>query len=301
MKEKILLTGGSGFVGQNIINNLRSEDRYEIFNLSKHPLSDKSKNNFIVDAEDFDFSSLADQQFDYVIHSLALSNDSYCTDFFKAQRINVDFTGRLLEFCLKQKKLKKVIYISSIIIYDRFNTPPVKEDGKLYLNYTNYTFTKGIAEYYVDFYRQRFNLPVIIFRLSNIYGPYQSFINSPFLVPSKIHDALTKKDFEIFSLKPRRDWIYSDDAAKAIVMALDSDYNGLLNLASGEGVTVEEVARQIANCTGAAYHSLDKETSGPTDFYCDISKIKTVLNWRPRVNLREGIFQTVNYIKERLV
>ncbi len=298
--KKILITGGSGFVGRNIIELIKENKDFEIYNLSNKKISDiKNIHNIYCDAVDFNFSNI-NHGFDYIINLLALSNDKFCENFELAEKININFTKSVLEFAKMQKRLKKFIHLSSIIIYDNKNTPPVKEEDKLYLNYTTYSFTKGVSENYVNFYRDKFNLPVIVFRLSNIYGPYQDFNNSPFLVPSKIIEGIKKGAITVFNLKPKRDWIYSEDAAEAIVKSLDSNLNGIYNLASGHGISVEEIVSEIATQLGVQYNSLEKPTTGPLNFYCDISKTKKDLDWKPKTDLKDGIVKTIEYINKQM-
>jgi nucleoside-diphosphate-sugar epimerase len=297
-QKKLLITGASGFVGRNVVDEIfRLHKGYAIYNLSNKPLDIDGVENIIGDATNFDFSKLG-KDFEYVINLLALSNDFYCQDLKLAEIINIDFTKHLLEFAETLPQLKKVIHMSSIIIYDNTEKPPVGENAKLYLNYSNYSFTKGISEYYARYFLEKRNLPLVIFRLSNIYGPYQDFKNSPFLVPSKIVQALTEKKIEVFNLKPKRDWIYSEDAATAVVKALESECTGVYNLASGVGISVEEIIKEIASQLTVPYSSLDKPTTGPLDFYCDVEKIKADLDWSPRTSLKDGVAKTIKYIKE---
>lgn len=295
--KKILITGGNGFVGRNIIELLKNDENFKIYNLSNKEITDiDNVKNIPCDATNFDFSTIS-QNFDYIIHLLALSNDKYCENFEIAEKVNITFTKSLLKFAKTQQSLKKFIHLSSIIIYDNQNVSPVKEEDKLYLNYTTYSFTKGMSELYANFYKEKFNLPILIFRLSNIYGPFQDFNNSPFLVPSKIIEGLKENKITVFSLEPRRDWIYSKDAAQAIIKALDSDILGIYNLASGKGISVQEIISEISKELKVKYESLNKPTTGPTDFYCNISKIKKDLNWGPTTTLQNGIKETIEYIK----
>lgn len=301
MSETILITGGSGFVGQNVIHTLlKQKSSANIYNLSRTPLLIKGVTHIPCDdAATFNFDTLA-QEFDHIIHTLALSNEAYCKDFAYAERVNIDFTKKLLTFATRQKNLKKFIHISSIILYANDNRSPIAEDGKLYLHYSNYGFTKGIAEYYVNHFREKFCLPATIFRLSNIYGPYQSFKDSPFLVPSKIMQAINENKIEVFNLTPRRDWIYSEDAATAVVRALEVPCEGIYNLASGKATSVEDIIKEIAGAFGITYASLNKPTSGPQDMHCDISKITDALSWHPTTELKDGIAKTIAYIKNDL-
>lgn len=301
MSEKILITGGSGFVGQNVIHALRAQKpSAKIYNLSRTPLRIEGVSHIPCgDAAIFNFKHI-NEEFDHIIHTLALSNDAYCKDFTYAEEVNVGFTKKLLEFSLHQKKLKKFIFISSIIIYDNAELPPVSENAKLYLHYSNYSFTKGIAEHYVNHFREKLGLPAVVFRLANIYGPYQDFTDSPFLVPSKIIQAITEKRIEVFTLTPRRDWIYSEDAATAIVKSLDVPAVGIFNLASGEPSSVEDIIKETSAQLNVPYASLNKPASGPVNFYCDITKITETFRWRPVVPLRQGIEKTIQYIRDNL-
>lgn len=287
-------------MGQNIIHEIKNRKLdWEIDNLSSRPCQIEGVNNIIIDAAKYEFGELH-HNYDYIIHLLALSNDKYCADFELANQINIEFTKKLLDFAQEQSNLSKFVHLSSIIIYDNSNKSPVKETDKLFLNYTTYSFTKGVSEFYADFYRQKYNLPLIIFRLSNIYGPYQEVKDSPFLVPSKIYQALQEGKIEVFNLAPRRDWIYSGDAATAIVKSLDSKLSGTYNLASGKGVSVEEIISSIARKINVTYASLDRPTTGPLDFYCDIAKIQKELGWSPKVSLTEGIRSTIKYFKDEI-
>jgi UDP-glucose 4-epimerase len=299
--KKVLITGGSGFVGQNIIHLIKKLNLpIEVFNLDRTMSKIVGVNNIqCIDASDFNFETI-NEKFDCVIHTLALSNNAYCKDFEYAQKVNIQFTKKLLEFCRTKQKIDKFIYISSIIVYDNSNTSPVNENAKLYLHYSDYGFTKGISEYYVEHYREKFGIPAITFRLSNIYGPYQSFIDSPFLVPSKIIQGLLEKKIEVFDLSPRRDWIYAEDAAEAIIKAVNSSATGIFNLGSGIGINISEIIEEIATQLNVPYKSLNKTTTGPKDFYCDVTKTKNILNWEAKTNLKSGIANTIKYIKENI-
>lgn len=298
MTKKLLITGGSGFVGQNVIHFLlEHRPDIEITNFSSAPINLPGVINIIGDATNFDLSTLKGD-YDYIIHLLALSNEKYCEDFDLAEKINIIFTKKMLDVARRQTKLKKFIHMSSISIYGQDNVSPVAEDGMVNVDNDNtYSFTKVISGYYANFYLRKYRLPIIVFRLSNIYGPYQDFRNSPFLVASKIAQGVNEKQITVFSLKPRRDWIYSEDAAEAIAISLDTDATGVYNLASGYGLSVEEVVGEIAGQLGVAYHSLDKPMSGLMDFYCDITKIKKDIAWSPKTGLKEGIAKTIKHYK----
>lgn len=299
MKLKILITGGTGFLGQNLIQAMQhSVLPLEIFCLSrKNPNIPKVRHIACPDAADFSFAEI-DEQFDYIVHTLALSNEKYCQDFEYAQQVNIGFTKKLLDFCRQQRRLKKLVHVSTVFVYDTNDKPPVTEHDPLFLHHSTYSFTKGISEFYVEHYRKKNGIPALSFRLSNIYGPYQPFTDSPFLVPSKIMQGLTEGEITVFDTTPRRDWLYVEDAAQAILLSLDSSLEGVVNLGSGKDASVDEIIGEIARQLDVPYRSLGKPATGPQNFYCDISLIKKSLNWHPQKNLADGIADTIAYIKK---
>lgn len=229
MPLKILITGGSGFVGKRLIEDLLKIGEVEIHNLSTTPV-DGTKFVGLEKDELYDFSKLPDD-FDYVIHTLALSSDRYCQDFDLTEKMNVTFTKNVLQFCARQKSLRKLVHFSSIVVYDNANEPPVKETDAKRPYYGNYSFTKGIAETYVEYFSEKFKVPSVILRFSNMYGPGQVFENSPFLIPEKIYQGLTEGKIVAQTDVPVRDFLYIDDAIEAIGLITFSPHIGTYNVA----------------------------------------------------------------------
>ncbi|MEK6868361.1 MAG: NAD(P)-dependent oxidoreductase, partial [Nanoarchaeota archaeon] len=175
---------------------------------------------------------------------------------------------------------------------------PIKEDSKLDIFHNNYSFTKGICEQISEYFIKKYDMPIFIFRLSNIYGPYQDWKINPNLLPQVISQAIINKKIEIWNLDPIRDYIYVDDVVEAIIKALHSDTTGIFNLGTGIGTSVREIITKIANLTNVEVNSLNKPVSGPIRIICDINKIKNELGWRPRIILDEGIKRTVDHYKK---
>lgn len=298
MLKKVLVTGGSGFVGRNLIERLLKNKDFSVYNLSRTAVDLPGVVNIPLQ-QDLIIPELGNG-FDYIIHTLALSNDRYCGDFDYAESVNIAFTKRIFQFASHQEKLKKIVHISSIILYDNINELPVKENGNLKLDWSNYSFTKGIAEKYAQYFSAKHSLPTIIFRLSNIYGPFQKISNSPFLVPSKIEQAIKQGAITVFNDKPKRDWIYAPDAADAIVKSLDSDFKGLLNLGCGQGISVGELIGEIAKQLNVEFKSENKPMTGPQNFYCDISEIKKAIGWKPVTDIGTGMAKTIEYYKNEI-
>lgn len=298
-KKTALVTGGSGFIGRNLISQLL-EVGFKVINVSRTKIKDLPVENIMVDLVKTDFKFLKQVNFDYLVHLAALSNNRLCQDIEVAKKHNIDLTFNLFNFLRNHKQLKKIIYLSSSIIYSEKNQNPIKENGTLNIFYNNYSFTKGMAEFWAEYFRKFYQLPILSFRLSNIYGPYQKYQKFPLLVPQIIYQALIDGEIAILNDKPVRDWIFAEDAASAIVLGLKSDYQGVMNLATGEGHSVGEIVEIVAKLTKAKIKILNQPTIGPSYQICDIGLIKRELKWRPRLKLAEGLKKTVDFYRQEI-
>jgi len=298
-KETVLVTGGSGFIGKNLIPQLLGAG-FKVMNVSRTEIKNWPVENIKADLARSDFNFLKRVNFDYLIHLAALSNNRLCQDIEVAKKHNIDLTFNLFNFLSSHKHLKKIIYLSSSIIYSEKNSNPIKESGSLNIFYNNYSFTKGMAEFWAEYFRKFYQLPILSFRLSNIYGPHQEYRNFPLLVPQIISQALINKEIEILNNKPVRDWIFVQDAVSAIVLGLKSDYQGVMNLATGEGHAVGEIVKIVAKLTGAKIKILNQPTVGPHYQVCDIGLIKKELKWHPRFKLAEGLKKTIDFYRKEI-
>lgn len=298
-KTKLLISWWSWFIWSNLIKSLNiNHKELEIYNLSSTHV-DWTIHIPLKRNELFDFSSL-ENDFDYIIHTLALSSEKYCEDFKLAEKINIDFTKDILDFASKQKNLKKLIYFSSIMLYDNENISPVKETDKLDIFHWNYSFTKAVAEQYVKYLSEKQNIPFVILRLSNIYWPWQVFENSPFLIPSKIYEALTDWIINIRNTTSIRDFLFIDDAVSAVEKLLFSDIIGLYNLWTWKWISSWEIAIEIANKLNVKINDWNIPSNWPSKFYSDISLIQSKIDWQAKTNISEWIDKTIYFIKKQL-
>jgi len=146
----------------------------------------------------------------------------------------------------------------------------------------------------IKFYSDK--TPSIIVRFSNIYGPTK--LIRPDLVPTLIQKALSREEVTVWSTKPVRDFLYTADAADAIVRLLDTDYIGPINLGTGKSVSVGRIAKIIGDLSGKKIKDLGKPVSGPMNFVCDISLIKKLTGWEPKYSIEEGLAETYKIMKQ---
>lgn len=293
--KKIIVTGGSGFIGKNLIPKL-IEAKANVLNISLNEV--KGIKNIRTDLTDTNFSFLDDLDVDYVVHLAAFSSPARSKNEEETFKLNVDATRKFFDK-LSEKNVKKVIFMSTSVIYKE-SDEPLNEESDLDANTSDiYTRTKLEGGRMCEEFRKN-GLPVIVFRLSNTYGPYQQWKESqtPTLIPTLISDAILHKKIVVWNKKPVRDYIYVEDVVDAIIKGLDSEFAGTLNLGTGVGSSVETVANTISQLTGAEIECLNKETKGPQKITLNISKIKEKLSWEPKISLIEGFKKCIKHYNE---
>ncbi len=113
-----------------------------------------------------------------------------------------------------------------------------------------------------------------------------------------MQDIFEKESVKIWSNKPERDFIFTEDAADAVLKLIDSDFVGTINLGSGKKHSLLEMTDIIEEISGKKIFSEDKNVSGPMKFTTDISRLQKVINWQPKFSLKNGLEKTYNVMRE---
>ncbi len=275
---KVLVTGGSGFLGTHIRDFFNADDFSRRSNLDLLNLQDVQ----IV------------EEYDVVIHLAALldkSPDSAEEVFLH----NVEGTINLLRHI---KENTTFIFASTKDVYGRFadNFPLVPETcSTIYSGQSALEWSKLIAEKYVTFYAHQNNFRSCIFRLSTIYAP-QSEGNAPNFVT---HFANALSEGESIRLpangKPRRDLLHVKDFAKACDAFIDSYIrHGLYNLGGGKNnaLTLREIVETMEKVFGLQA-VIDEENPLPNpipmNYVSDLDLIMQELDWNPEIGIEEGL------------
>ena len=289
MSETVLF-GGSGFLGPIIL-----EKNPSIVSIGRSPISTQLKNKHINLSSLDDLTVIDSVDFDKVIFLIGSSNHHVInTKPSMGIEYNVLPLKKIL-FYLQKRKIKKFICFSTILLYDvKKMKLPVDETQQIDPYVNDYVFSKYLSEELIKFYSDR--IPSIVVRFSNIYGPTR--LIRPDLVPTLIQKALSKEEITVWNTKPVRDFLYTPDAADAIIKLLDTDYTGPINLGTGKSVSVRRIVRIIGDLSGKKIKDLGKPVSGPMNFVCDISLIKKLTGWRPKYSIEEGLAETYEIMKQ---
>lgn len=288
--SKTILFGGSGFFGPVILKKDKN-----ILSVGRKKPSLELENQH-VNLESLDDLSVLDEiDFDKVIFLIGSSNHH---EINLKTTMGVDLNlyplVKILAY-LKNRKIKKFICFTTILLYDQKKMIlPVNEDQLIDPYINDYVFSKFLSEQIVHFYKDL--IPSIIVRLSNIYG--YTKLRRPDLVPTIMQDIFSKDNVTIWSDVPKRDFIFTEDAADAVLKLLNVDFTGTLNLGTGKMSSIKDITKIIENLSGKKIISENKDVSGPLEFSTDISKIKKITGWSPQYTLEEGLKKTYNIMKK---
>ncbi len=288
--SQTILFGGSGFLGPIIL-----EKYPDIISVGRSPIPPHLNNRHISFKSLDDLTSLDHLDFDKVIFLIGSSNHHIINIHpTMGMEYNVLPLKKIL-FYLQKRKIKKFICFTTILLYDQKKMRiPVNEKQPINPYSNDYVFSKYLSEEIVRFYAHL--VPSIIVRFSNIYGPTR--LVRPDLVPTLIQRALFRHEVTVWNKKPTRDFLYTPDAAEAIVKLLDTDYTGPINLGAGRAVSVNRITKIVENLSGKKIKDLRRPVSGPMHFVCDISRIKKLTGWEPKHSIEEGIKETYEIMRQ---
>ena len=310
--KSVLITGGAGFIGQNLVKYFIKKYRVIVLdNLSskgvaKEYLFKKNKVKFITkDISRFsDISqALKNIKIDYVIHAAAnFANENSVLNPVKDLKSNILGTLNVLELS-KKKKIKKFIYLSSSCVYgDNVN---VKENSKINPNETPYAISKFSGELYVQYFKYFHKLNTVIVRVFNTYGPGE--INHKFrnVIPRFIENALNNKNLLITGNgHESRDFTYVEDLVKVINLIIKSKNSlNVINSCTGKKTKIINLAKLIIKLT----KSKSQITFGASRKWDKIKKrsgsnilLKKFYKFNKYTKLEHGLYKTINWYKKNI-
>ena len=299
---KTLVTGGAGFIGSHLVEELirRKHKVIVLDNLSTGSLKNlkavKNKIQFVkCDLSKKKNLSKLFYKVDYVFHLAGLVDVvKSIKNPNKYYNHNVNSTLNVLNSSYKAK-VRKFIYAASASCYGIPKKFPIKENAKINPMYP-YAFTKWQAEELIMHWVKIYNFPAISFRFFNAYGP-RSRTSGVYGAVFGIFLAqkLKRKPLTIVGNgNQTRDFIHVKDLVRAIIIAAQSKKTGkIYNIGSGKEIKINKIAKLIG---GKRIH-IPKRPGEPDRSLADISKIKKDLNWSPKIKIEEGINDLLSKIR----
>ncbi len=279
---KIVVTGGSGFIGSHLVKRLEKE--HELMNLD---IADNGSENFIEcdirdrkKLEGLFKTRLAD--FDAVIHLAALSKEfasnNMQDEYFST---NVNGTFNVLMSCLNTN-IKKFIFASSFLVYGDTDGNPIKETAVLSPN-TIYSSSKVCGEALCSAFSSLYGLTTVCLRKSGVYGLGDKQKRIIILLTEK---AKKNEEITIFGEK-LLDFVHVDDVVEAYAKSLACRKSDVFNIGAGKGYDLENLAKSIIEITGSKSRIKKMPSRGGevSKYVPDTAKARDLLNFTARKDL----------------
>jgi UDP-glucose 4-epimerase len=302
---KILVTGGAGFIGSNVVDRY-VELGHEVLVVDDLSVGKAANVNQRATLHQIDVATDAfvdlvlRERPDVINHHAAQTSVRVSVEEpLDDCRRNVLASLNVLE-AARQAGTSKVIYISSGgAIYGEPFSLPCGEDNPIRPD-SPYGASKHAPEHYLDIYARLYGLRFTTLRYGNVYGPRQDPFGEAGVVAIFTARMLAGEAAVINGTgEQERDFVYVADVMDANVAALEMGDGEAVNIGSGYGTSVNEIFRLLADATG---YTRDPEYAPPKPgetfkIYLDVSRAERVLNWRPRTSLTDGLAQTVASLK----
>jgi UDP-glucose 4-epimerase len=288
--KKILVTGGAGFIGSHLCEGLLARG-YQVRVLDSLIYGQRewvpAAADFMEgDIRDMDACAKAAAGMDGVLHCAAMSRSGPSHEQIEVcTGANITGTQNML-LAARDAGVKRFIYSGSSTYYGNRPPPHREDDPADILNI--YGLTKRVGEQYTLLFDQDFNLPSLVLRYFNVYGPRQPETGAYALVLGIfLRRAADGKVLEIHGDgSQRRDFVHVRDVVAANIAALESAARGtVFNVGSGTSLSVKKLANMISP---NQIHTEGRKGDS-TATLADISKIKAALGWAPKVSFVEGL------------
>lgn len=305
--DRILITGGSGFLGRQVVQVLRERDYEQIFT--------PRKSEFDLTREGEVVGVLEALRPNVVIHLAARvggigANQAHPGEFFYDNLV----MGAMLMEHARQRGVAKFVALGTICCYPKFTPVPFSED-ELWNGYpeeTNapYGLAKKMLLVQSQAYRTQYDFNSIFLMPVNLYGPGDNFDpESSHVIPAlmkKCQDALDRGEPSITLWgdgTPTREFLYVRDAAEGIVAALER-YDGAdpVNLGSGMEISIADLATLIAKLTGFSGKIVwdTEQPNGQPRRMLDVSRAVNEFGWRAHTGFEAGLREMIDWYRSQL-
>jgi UDP-glucose 4-epimerase len=302
---RILVLGGSGFLGSHIVDKFLAE-RHDVVVYDLYPERfRRSPAGITFYTGDFGNVGALDELiatgFDAVIHCVSTttpksSNESPEFDI----QSNVIGTLYLLDICTKRKVGKVVFLSSGGTVYGDIGGRDKVDETHAVRPMCSYGVSKLTIEHYLDVYRHLRGLDYVALRLSNPYGERQSPLRALGALTVFLHRTLKRQNVEVWGDgSVTRDFIYVGDVANAVYLATTNPISGVYNVGTGTGLSLNDILTHITHVVGRKPEVtwLASRSFDVPRIVLDATKLSTATNWRSTASLDEGIQITADWLR----
>lgn len=308
-KKRILITGAAGFLGSHLCDRFIAED-FHVIGMDNMITGDLRNIEHLFKLPNFEFYHHDVSKFvhvpgqlDYILH---FASPASPVDYLRIpiQTLKVGSLGTHNLLGLAKSKRARILVASTSEVY---GDPVVSPQSEEYWGNVNPVGPRGVYDEAKRFqeamtmaYHNFHGLDTRIVRIFNTYGPRMR-LNDGRALPTFIAQALRGEDLTVFGDgNQTRSFCYVSDQIEGIFRLLLSDYAQPMNIGNPDELTINDMANEIISLTGNQSKILyvPLPIDDPKQRRPDIRKANQILSWRPAVNRKEGLLQTINYYKQ---
>jgi NAD dependent epimerase/dehydratase len=314
---KVLVTGAGGFIGSHLAEELvrqgedvrafvRYNSRDERGLLEELPKDIQNQIEVVPgDLKDPDGVKKAVQGCHKIFHLGALIAIPYSyVHPFDFIQTNVVGTAHLLNACLDEGALDRIIHTSTSEVYGTAQYIPIDEKHPLQAQ-SPYAASKIAADKLAESYYLSFGLPIATIRPFNTFGPRQSLRA---IIPTIISQAIDGKGIRLGNTKPRRDFLFVRDTVQGFVQGgrCEEAVGKVINIGSGTDISIEELVKKILDQMGKGMEievedrRIRPEKSEVMQLLSDTRLAKELFGWAPRYTLEDGLKETIEWYRKNL-
>jgi dTDP-glucose 4,6-dehydratase len=307
----IVITGGSGFVGSYLCENLIN-DGHKIIVIDNLLTGSKENINNLIGNENFSFIEQdvqdhieIEDDVDYVLHFASAASPKAYTEH-PVNTLKAGSVGTINTLGLAKKHSAEYLLASTSEVY---GDPLISPQNEEYWGNVNpngersmYDEAKRFAEAAVATYSRSYGLKTKIVRIFNTYGPRMQ-LNDGRVVTNFIVQALRNENITIYGDGLQtRSFSYVEDTVSGIISLMNSTEYDVFNIGNPNEMTVGQLAEKIIELTHSTSEIkyFDLPNDDPKQRKPDITKAKTKLDWEPKVNLEEGLTKTITWVEQQL-
>lgn len=301
---RVLVTGGAGFIGSHIVEQLLAQgDDVAVLD----SLVGGRAEQVPVGAALYPVSLLSDDlanvlaevKPECIVHLAAqVSVARSVQDPVMDADVNVLGSLRLLE-AARRSNVRKIVFASSAAVYGEPTSLPIDEEAPTCPT-SPYGVAKYAVEHYLKAYKAMYGLEYTILRYANVYGPRQDAQGEGGVVAIFVDRAVQGMRLEVHGDgEQTRDLVYVGDVARANVLATQKGDGAVLNISSGTETSVNQLRQAIENVIGRSvpYVHTEARTGDIVRSVLDNRKAQALLGWFPQVGLEEGLESVLTYAR----
>lgn len=314
--RRVLVTGGTGFIGSNLVQNLVSLGSVvRVVGRKENPQNIKSVMDNVqylrLDLRDPENCKTACENAEIVFHlASTVGGIQYSTDHHASMFApDVTMTLNLLEACANSKATERLLIASSTCIYKHGCSIPLKEeDGFLddpEPTALGYGWAKRTAEKAAAIFNKQYGLKSAIVRIENVYGPYDTFSKSrSHVIPALIRRSLeAERELEVWGNGDQtRSFLYVEDLVTAMLLAAEKyAVCDPINVGAGEEIKISELAKLILELLEKDHVKLSFTSDRPTGQIrkaASVEKMKEKLSFSPRFSIKDGLKHTIEWVHQ---